>query len=194
MSRFYFTLLLLFLLSSGVGAQKLAVKTNVLYGGIARTPNLSVEFSLNRHSTLDLSASYNWFTLSETDKEQKKLVHWLTGLEYRYWLCRNYSGHFFGIHALGTQYNIGAYKLPLLFGSDSKEHRYEGWGVGGGISYGYNFYLGTRWSLEAMIGVGYVRLNYDKFECATCGKKIGKESRNYYGPTKAGISLIYIIK
>lgn len=74
------------------------------------------------------------------------------------------------------------------------EYRYEGWGAGGGISYGYSFYLGKRWSLEANIGVGYVRLHYDKYDCVKCGEKVGTESRNYFGPTKAGISLIYIIK
>ncbi|MEG0725802.1 MAG: DUF3575 domain-containing protein, partial [Mucinivorans sp.] len=31
-------------------------------------------------------------------------------------------------------------------------------------------------------------------DCPTCGKNLGREVKNYFGPTKAGISLIYVIK
>ena len=65
---------------------------------------------------------------------------------------------------------------------------------GGGISYGYHLLLSNRWSLEANIGAGYIRLHYDKFRCETCGEKVGTENRNYFGPTKAAISLIFLIK
>ena len=175
-------------------AQKAAVKTNLLYGVYTRTPNLGMEFALGDRHTLDLGGGYNPWNWKGSPGDNKKLVHWLAQAEYRYWLCSKYSGHFLGLHVLGSQYNIGGHELPLLFGKGSKEYRYEGWGAGGGISYGYSFYLGKRWSLEATIGVGYVRLHYDKYDCVKCGEKVGTESRNYFGPTKAGISLIYIIK
>lgn len=54
--------------------------------------------------------------------------------------------------------------------------------------------LGKRWNLEATIGLGYIYTQYDKYECATCGKFKGNKDKHYFGPTKAGISLIYIIK
>lgn len=56
------------------------------------------------------------------------------------------------------------------------------------------FGLGKRWNLEATIGLGYIYTQYDKYECATCGKFKGNKDKHYFGPTKAGISLIYIIK
>lgn len=175
-------------------AQHVAVKTNLLYGAYAYTPNLSVEVALGKRSTLDIGAGYNWFTPSNPDANNKKLVHWLGEVEYRYWLCRKFNGHFFGVHVLGTQYNIAQHNLPLLFGKNSADSRFEGWGAGAGISYGYSFYLGKRWSLEANVGVGYARLHYDKYDCVNCGRKQATEDRNYFGPTKAGVSLIYIIK
>ncbi len=49
-------------------------------------------------------------------------------------------------------------------------------------------------ALEANIGAGYVRLHYDKFRCKTCGEKVGTENRNYFGPTKAAISLIFLLE
>ena len=62
------------------------------------------------------------------------------------------------------------------------------------MSYGYQFILGRYWNLELNVGIGYARLKYDKYECRTCGEKVGTESKGYLGPTKAGISLIYILK
>ena len=174
-------------------AQKVAVKTNLFYGIYLRTPNLEVEFGSSPRSTIELGGGFNWFTSGKTSSN-KKLVHWLGTAEYRYWTCERFSGHFLGIHILGTQYNIAGHHLPLLFGHDSSHYRYEGWGIGGGISYGYHFPLSNRWSLEANIGAGYVRLHYDKFRCEACGEKTGTESRNYLGPTKAAISLIFLIK
>lgn len=187
-------MILLLLLSSHVGAQKVAVKTNLLYGAYTYTPNLSLEVGLGKRSTLDLGGGYNPWNLNGTEVNNEKLVHWLGQIEYRYWLCERFAGHFFGVHALGTQFNIAGHELPLLFEKGSKNYRYEGYGYGGGLSYGYHWMLSNRWSIEANIGVGYARLHYDKYDCVKCGAKIGSETKNYFGPTKAGISLIYIIK
>lgn len=175
-------------------AQKVAVKTNLLYGAYTYTPNLSMEFGLNKRSTLEMGGGYNPWNLDGSRDNNKKLVHWLGQIEYRYWTCQKFAGHFFGIHALGTEFNISGHELPLLFESGSKNHRYEGYGYGGGISYGYQFYLGKRWNLEANIGVGYARLHYAKYDCVKCGEKLGNDVKNYFGPTKAAVSVIYIIK
>lgn len=193
-SKILSILLFSFAIVFNSNAQKVALKTNLLYGAYTYTPNLSAEIGLGKRSTLEIGGSYNPWNLHGSQINNKKLVHWIGQLEYRYWLCSKFGGHFFGIHALGSQYNIAGHELPLLFGKGSKSYRYEGWGAGGGISYGYSFYLGTHWGLETQIGVGYTRLHYDKYDCVKCGKKIGTEKRNYYGPTKAGISLVYIIK
>ena len=174
-------------------AQKVAVKQTLFYGAYSGTPNLGVEWGLSPRTTIELGAGLNWFTPNKASSN-KKLVHWLGTMEYRYWTCERFSGHFWGIHIIGTQYNIAGHHLPLLFGDNSSHYRYEGWGAGGGISYGYHFLLSNRWSLEANIGAGYVRLHYDKFRCKTCGEKVGTENRNYFGPTKAAISLIFLIK
>lgn len=98
-------------------------------------------------------------------------------------------GHFFGLHALAGEFNIGGISLLGM-----EEHRYEGSAYGGGVSYGYQWVLSKRWNIEASIGLGYVHLEYDKFYCGKCGDKIGEETRHFVGPTKAAVSLIYIIK
>ncbi|MDR1380757.1 MAG: DUF3575 domain-containing protein [Tannerella sp.] len=71
---------------------------------------------------------------------------------------------------------------------------FEGWFAGAGVSYGYHWVLGRRLSLEFTLGVGYVYLQYDKSRCTDCKKKLGEESAHYFGPTRAGISLVYMLK
>lgn len=181
-------------ISVHISAQKVAVKTNLLYGGLTFTPNLGAEFGLSPKITLDISGGYNPWNREGSLTDNKKLVHWLVEPELRYWFCRKFNGHFLGTHLLYSQYNISDHDLPLLFGKHSSQYRFEGNAAGGGLSYGYQFPLSSRWSLEASIGVGYARLWYNKFNCHKCSEKIGKEHRNYFGPTKAGISIIYIIK
>lgn len=175
-------------------AQKVALKTNLLYGGYTYTPNLSLELALGKKSTIELGGGYNPWHHNGTIESNKKLVHWLGQAEYRYWFCEKFNRHFLGLHVLGTQYNIAEHKLPLLFGDNSQQYRFEGWGAGVGISYGYQWFLGKRWSIEATIGVGYAHLEYDKFYGNKCGLLIGRETRDYFGPTKAGVSLIFFIK
>lgn len=178
-------------------AQKVAVKTNLLYDATS-TLNLGLEFGLSKKWTLDVSGNYNPWTFNDN----RKMKHWLAQPEFRYWLCEKFNGHFFGLHAHGGQYNWGG-MLPWgfsngkMFRVESRQmsnYRYEGWLVGAGISYGYQWILGNRWNLEASIGVGYTHLNYGKYKCEKCGEKLRDEHRNYFGPTKASISLIYIIK
>lgn len=192
MNKFITILAIVSSLPLMIHAQKIGVKTNLLYGGYTYTPNLGIELALSEKTTLDLGVGYNPWNLDK--KGERKNVHWLAEAEFRYWLCQRFNGHFLGAHLLGTQYNINNQKLPLLFGENSEDHRYEGFAVGGGLSYGYHWILGNRWNLEATLGLGYARMNYDKFRCTTCGEKIGNEHRNYWGPTKAGISIIYLIK
>ena len=172
-------------------AQDIALKTNLFYGAYTYTPNLSVELGLGPRTTLDVGAGYNPWNLNGSDTNNKKLVHLLGEIEYRYWLCEKFNGHFFGVHALGAKYNISGHELPLLFGKGSKDFRYEGWAIGAGISYGYQFILSQRWNLEANIGIGYAYLDYDRYDCQKCGTQIDSAQRDYFGPTKAGISLVY---
>lgn len=175
-------------------SQHVALKTNLLYGAYTFTPNLSLEVSLGGRSTLEIGGGFNPWNAQGSVENNKKLAHLLGQIEYRYWFCDRFDGHFLGLHALGAQYNISSHELPMLFGKGSAAYRHEGWGVGAGVSYGYSFYLGKRWSLEATVGVGYAQLHYDRYDCIKCGNKIDSQVRHYFGPTKAGLSLIFLIK
>ena len=173
-------------------AQGVAVKTNLLYDATA-TANLGVEFGLAPRWTLDLSGNLNVWDIAG----DMRWRHWMVQPELRYWFCDRFSRHFIGLHGLTGQYNIGNIPNNFSFlGNDFSrltDRRYEGWAVGAGLAYGYAWALGNHWNLEIEAGFGYARFFYDVFECSACRKMIAEDvSRNYVGPTKAALNLVYV--
>ncbi|GAE84234.1 hypothetical protein JCM10512_2563 [Bacteroides reticulotermitis JCM 10512] len=175
--------------AASLQGQDITVKTNLLYD-VTTTFNLGAEFRLSKHFTLDVPLNYNPWTFSDN----KKLKHIMVQPELRYWLCESFYSHFFGFHALYSHYNMGGLDLPGGVLCTLKDYRYQGDMYGMGLSWGYQWVLSRRWSLEASIGMGYIHMEHDKYECKTCGDKIGKSKHEYLGPTKVALNLIYVIK
>lgn len=167
---------------------KTALKTNLLTWATT-TPNAAIEFAVARKWTLNLAAAYNPWDLNS---RKGGIRHWLVQPEARYWFCNAFERHFVGLHGIYGQYQISDIKLPI--GRDLTGKRYDGWGVGAGLSYGYHRPLSPRWAMEFSIGAGYVYLDYKKYNCGKCSNYQGLSNRHYIGPTKAAISLIYMIK
>ncbi len=170
-------------------AQNGGLKTNLAHWAAAGTLNGGYEVALNREYTLELEGGINPLTF----KDNKKFKHWIVQPELRYWPCESFNGHFFGLHALASEYNVGGLDIPVGRLSRLKEHRYEGLAFGGGVSYGHQWVMAPRWNFELSIGAGYAYLAYDKFACVKCGEKIASENEHYLGVTKAAISLIFLI-
>jgi putative salt-induced outer membrane protein YdiY len=162
----------------------LTVGSNLLYDA-TMSMNLGVEFKLNNKFTLKLPLTYNPWKL----EDNKKYKFVLAQPELRWWFCEPFTGHFAGFYGHYAYYNVGGVGTEHM-----KNYRYQGFLLGAGISYGYQFYLSPRWNLETAIGIGYAYLNYDTYYCETCGEFIKNESKNYFGLTQASLSLIYIIK
>lgn len=186
-------ILLFIVLSTAIGAhaQKIAVKTNLLYDALLNV-NAGIEIGLAPKWTLDLSGNYNAWTIHD-----HKWKHWMAQPEARYWFCDRFSGHFLGVHALGGQYNFGNIKNNISFlGTDlSKltDYRYQGWAVGGGIAYGYAWILGRHWNLELELGIGYLYTRFDRYQCLDCNRLLEPNVKHHYvGPTKAAINLVYV--
>lgn len=151
-------------------------------------PNLGLELGLGKHFTLDVSGNYVPFTLPEG----KSLKHWLLQPEFRYWPLERYNGHFIGIHGFYMDYVFK--KLHLPFHMD-KDHGYDGFAYGGGVSYGYQLYLSPRWNMEFTAGFGYGSFEHDKYLLTEEKKEyLGLYRTSYWGPTKVGISIVYLIK
>lgn len=178
------------LLMSLCASAQVALKTNVLYDA-ALSPNIGVEVGLSKKFSLEVSGQGNFWTVND-----HKWKHWLVQPEARYWFCQPFGGHFLGLHALGGEFNVGNFDLPVNFLGTNfkkfKDNRYQGWMAGVGVAYGYAWMLHKHWNLEAELGIGWIYSHFDRYECLGCGRKTGKGHHNYFGPTKAAINLVYI--
>jgi hypothetical protein len=188
--RVTISLAILFLFVANGRAQQVAVKNNLFYDAAFLTPNASIEVALGKKHTMDIMGALNPFTY----KDNKKFKLWMVQPEWRYWFCSRFNGWFLGLHAHGGQFNVGNYKLPFGVLPTIKNHRYEGWFAGGGLSIGYQWALSKHWGLETEIGGGYTYFDYKKFNCAHCGTKEKDSAKGFWGPTRAAVSLVYLIK
>lgn len=193
--KFSFCLLLfIYLLGGGITestAQDWAIKTNLLYDATS-TINLGAEVAVAPKWTIDLSGNLNaWKT-----EDRTKWKHWLLQPEARYWFCDAFSRHFVGGHLLCGAFNFGGIKNNLSFlGTDFSvlsDHRYQGYAYGAGVAYGFAFMLSKAINVELELGLGYVYLDYDIFECDSCGRRVGQGGHHYVGPTKAAINLAFL--
>lgn len=186
-----FILILIILSTFAVSskAQKVAVKSNLLYD-VTTTMNLGLEVRLARKWTLDVPFNYNPWKFSDG----ARLRHWGVQPEVRYWFCESFRRTFVGVHGHYADFNVGGFPDWSFISENMQNTRYQGHLYGGGISVGHSWILKKRWSIEASVGVGYARIVYEKYPCATCGSRLKDTSKNYFGPTKASVSLIYVIK
>ena len=176
-----------FFTSTLLYSQVVGVKTNVVMDAL-KIINLGAEVGLSKKLTLDLYANYNPWKY----KDQKMMKMLAFRPELRYWFCDKFNGHFVGAHLHGGVYQAAAIDMPWGIWPELKEHRFKGHFYGFGVSYGYQWILGRHWNLEGNIGVGYARVKYKQYECKTCGEKVDEGHKNYVGPTKAAVSLIYL--
>ena len=202
MKRYLIIAVFAFLASLGTAnAQKAAIKTNALYWATT-TPNIGVEFALGDRWTFELEGGYNPWNLDSDNN--MKVKHWLVSPEFRYWFCNSFQGHFIGVNANYTQFNIGGLPegIPNLFVNlntevpmpDLSVARIQGWAVGAGLTYGYAFPIARRWNMELTVGYGWWYTEYDQYESRKCGLFQQAVARHALGPATAGISFIYMIK
>ncbi len=161
-----------------------AVRTNVLYDAFL-LPTLGVEWRGNENVGIKLDGSLSWWG-GERDKVQKM---WLVNPEVRWYLLD--KKHFYaGVSGSYGEYNIYKY---MLGGIVSKDTGYQGKLWNAGVTLGYQLSLSRSFSLDFNLGLGYTRSEYDSFGM-TDGVRVYKkrnESKNFWGPTQAGISLVW---
>lgn len=163
----------------------LAVKNNLLYD-LALAPNLEIEVPLGKRWSLNTEFKCPWWLNNRDDFCYQLLSG---GLEGRCWLgnrrIRNrLTGHFMGLYAEGGVYDF-------QFGGDGCQGKYYG---AAGVTYGYARQLARHFALELSFGVGYLTTEYTKYtpyEGDIIKTKSGQY--NFIGPTKAKISLVWLI-
>lgn len=181
----YILIFVTFCLPAHLFSQQTALKTNIIYWGTT-SPNAGIEIGIGQKFSVDMWAAYNAWKF----RNGMILNFYLVQPEIRYWLCRKYEGHFVGLHGHYGHFNFGL--MPFI--PNLQKHILRGDLYGGGLTYGYHWALSDHWGLEAMIGAGFAYMDYKKYRCEGCAEPAGSYTRNYIGPTRLGVSIIYFIR
>ena len=161
-----------------------ALKTNLLCD-MALT-NLGVEFHLGKGWALGLDYNHAWWSLADKD------YFWRVcggGIDVRKYFgkasaVRPLSGHHLGLYAQAFTYDIetgGRGQMSDLTYS-------------GGLEYGYSLPVGKAFNIDFGIGLGYAGGYYKVYDPEDdCYVWKETRMRHYMGPTKAEISLVWIL-
>ena len=139
------------------------------------TPDLGLEWHISDRWSLGVGGS--WTSWSWNDK-QRRYALWEVTPEVRYYIGKERRGY------LGAMFKAGAFNYKF------SETGKQGDLVGGGLTGGYILPVGKRLSLDFSLGLGYLNADYEKYHVID-GVRVrqGSESRNWWGPVHAGITL-----
>ena len=127
---------------------------------------------------------------------------WKSDRRHRYW--RTYGGDIEGRYWLGRKakekplqgHHIGLYAQLVTYDFEWGGRGYLGdkWSYGGGISYGYSHPIARRLNLDFTLGIGYLGGEYKEYlPIDNCYVWQVTKQRHWFGPTKAEISLVWLI-
>lgn len=155
-----------------------ALKTN-LAAWAGTILNIAADVQVGKHVSVELPVL--WCPWYVSDRHAVKTF--TIQPEARYWLAKPGGGHFFGLHAHMGWFNVkwdrDRYQdadRPLL---------------GAGISYGYLLPFSGHWAGEFTLGAGYANMRYDTYYNIDNGARIDTRTKNYWGITRVGISVVY---
>ena len=171
-----------------------AVKTNMLYDALL-VPNIGVEFYLGKDWSVGANWMYAWW---KTDR--------------RHWYWRTYGGDMVIRKWLGkaakekplTGHHLGLYGQIFTYDFETGGKGYMGGKPGGtlwdkmnysaGVEYGYSLPVAYRLNIDFTIAVGDWGVTYYEYTPVdNCYVWQATKERHWFGPTKAEISLVWLI-
>lgn len=159
-----------------------ALKTNLLYDALL-VPNVGIEFRFADRWSVGADYMHAW---------------WSNDRKHRYWRC--YGGEvtlrrYFGATPF-TGHHVGIYGTMLTYDFEfsGKGWQSDGFSYGGGLEYGYSLPVARRLNLDFSIGVGYFGGRYKEYvPMDGCYVWQSTRRRHWFGPTRAQISLVWIL-
>ena len=156
----------------------LGVKTNIA-AWAGTIMNIAADVQVGKHVSIELPILWCPWHIGSKHAVKTFAIQ----PEARYWLLKPGTGHFFGVHAhvgwFNVKWNRDRYQdtdRPLL---------------GAGISYGYLLPFNEHWAGEFTLGAGYANMRYDTYYNIDNGARIDTRTKNYWGITRVGISVVY---
>lgn len=164
----------------------MALKTNLLYD-TSLVPNLGVEFYLGKGWSVAANWMYAWW------KSDRKHNYWRTyggDMEIRRWFGKK------TMEKPLTGHHIGFYGQIITYDFELGGRGYLGnrWSYGAGVSYGYSHPVGKQLNLDFTLGIGYLGGEYKEYiPVGNFYVWQATRQRRWFGPTKAEISLVWLI-
>lgn len=142
-------------------------------------PDLGVEWRLNRHVGILVNGSYTSWTWNSNDR---RYALWEIAPEARYYIGKEKRGY------IGAIYKAGSFNYKL------SEIGKQGNLMGGGLTGGYQLKLNKALNLDFSLALGCLHADYDKY-IVIDGIRVrqGKETKNWWGPISAGVTLVWNI-
>ena len=157
-------------------SHSLSLRANLLRWGTL-TPDLGVEWRLNRHVGILVNGSYTSWTWNSNDR---RYALWEIAPEARYYIGKEKRGY------IGAIYKAGSFNYKL------SEIGKQGNLMGGGLTGGYQLKLNKVLNLDFSLALGCLHADYDKY-IVIDGIRVrqGKETKNWWGPISAGVTLVW---
>lgn len=172
---------------SAYSHSRIAFKTNLLYDA-ALVPNLGMEINIHDNWTVYGELMYADWNMAS------RHIYWnLYGAQFG---ARKYFGRLASERALAG-HHVGIYGQTLAYdlqagniGQQTPEIN-----IGAGVDYGYSFPVAPGVNIDVEIGFGYLGGKYYEYVVADDHDMwTGTVQRNWFGPTKASVSLVWLIK
>jgi len=144
------------------------------------TPDLGLEWRIC--PSWGIAVNGSWTSWSWSDKDRRYAL-WEVAPEMRYYIGEKKAWY------LGAMFKAGQFNYKL------SETGKQGDLMGGGITAGYRLRLNKALDLDFNLGLGYLNADYEKYEVID-GVRVrrGNETKDWWGPINAGVTLVWKIK
>lgn len=170
------------------------VRTNMLYDALL-VPNVGVEFYLGKGWSAMAGGMYAWW---KTDRHHDYWRIYGGDIQLRKYFGKAaaekpLTGHHLGVYAQCYTYDFELGGKGVMGGKPRGDLWDKcSWGVG--LEYGYSLPIKRRLNIDFGIGFGYFGGEYQEYlPMDNCYVWQATKNRNYFGPTKVEVSLVYLI-
>lgn len=173
----------------------IALKTNLLYDGVL-LPNIAVEVPFGRNHAWSAEAEMNWSWWNTSDPRWWYHRIQMGGFEFRRWLGNRADRDPLGGFYVGAYVYGGTYDVRLFTDDNPDLGQLSDFSWSAGLSVGYSARLSRRLNLELGLGLGYFTGEYKKYYRCSCADEfpwVSTHKRQWFGPTKAKASLVWLI-
>lgn len=141
------------------------------------TPDLGLEWRISPSWGIAVNGSWTSWTWQDN---ARRYALWEVVPEVRYYIGKEKRGY------LGAMFKAGQFNYKL-----SATGR-QGDLMGGGITGGYQLRLSDALSLDFNVAVGCLHADYERYEVIDGVRvRAGKETKNWWGPIGAGVTLVW---